>query len=78
MRRVLAPGGRLLLIDHVESTSGLLRLAQTALEAVTTRTAGEYFTRRQLPLVEASGFRVVESRRRIAGIIEYVHAQKVA
>lgn len=77
MRRVLAPGGRLLLIDHVESTSGLLRLAQTALEAVTARSAGEYFTRRQLPLVEAAGFQVVESRRRIAGIIEYVHAQKL-
>lgn len=76
MHRVLTPGGRLLLIDHVASTSGLVRLAQTALETVTARAAGEYFTRRPLPLVETSGFRVVESRRRLAGIIEYVHAEK--
>lgn len=76
MHRVLAPGGRLLLIDHVASSSGVLRLAQRAVEAVTVRAAGEYFTRRPLPLVREAGFRVVETVNRKAGIIEFVHAEK--
>ena len=74
MRRVLVPGGRLLLLDHVRSTSRLLFAAQWLAEQVTRRTAGEYFTRRPLPLVEAAGFEVVESERLKAGSIERVHA----
>jgi hypothetical protein len=50
--------------------------AQWLLEQVTGRTAGEYFTRRQLPLVAAAGFDVVESERLKAGTIERVHAVK--
>lgn len=76
MRRVLAPGGRLLLIDHVSSTATGLRVAQRAVEKVTVRLAGEYFTRRQLPLVESLGFEIVESERLKAGIVERVHAIK--
>lgn len=78
MHRVLVPGGRLLLLDHVRSTSRLLFAAQWLFEQVTRRTAGEYFTRRQLPLVEAAGFDVVESERLKAGSIERVHAVKPA
>ena len=74
MRRVLVPGGRLLLLDHVRSTARLLFAAQWLAEQVTRRTAGEYFTRRPLPLVEAAGFEVVESERLKAGSIERVHA----
>jgi hypothetical protein len=76
MKRVLVPGGRLLLLDHVASTWPPIRAAQWLLERLTIRTAGEHFTRRQLPLVTAAGFDLVEVERRKAGTIERVHARK--
>lgn len=76
MRRALVPGGRLLLLDHVASTWPPIRAAQWLLERVTIRTAGEHFTRRQLPLVAAAGFEVVEAERLKAGTVERVHAVK--
>ena len=76
MRRVLAPGGRLLLLDHVGSTWPPIRAAQWLAERVSIRTAGEHFTRRQLPIVEAAGFRLVEVERGKAGTVERVHAVK--
>jgi ubiquinone/menaquinone biosynthesis C-methylase UbiE len=78
MRRVLAPGGRLLLLDHVGSTWPPLYAAQWLLERITVRAAGEYFTRRQLPLVEAAGFQIVETERLKAGTVERIHAVKPA
>lgn len=74
MRRVLAPSGSLLLLDHVGSTWPPVRAAQWLVERVTIRTAGEHFTRRSLPLVEAAGFTVVEQARSKAGTVELVHA----
>ena len=74
MRRALVPGGRLLLLDHVASTWPPIRAAQWLLERVTIRTAGEHFTRRQLPLVEAAGFEVVETERLKAGTVERIYA----
>lgn len=78
MHRVLVPGGRLLLLDHVGSTWPPLRLAQRLIELVTVRAAGEHFTRRQLPLVRAAGFAVDEAERRRAGTVERIHATKPA
>ena len=74
MRRALVPGGRLLLLDHIASTWPPIRAAQWLLERVTIRTAGEHFTRRQLPLVKAAGFDVVETERLKAGTVERIHA----
>ncbi len=76
MARVLVPGGRLLLLDHVGSSWPPVRAAQWLLERVTVRLAGEHFTRRQLPLVRAAGLRVVEAERLKAGTVERVHAVK--
>jgi len=78
MRRVLIRGGRLLLLDHIGSTWPPIRAAQWLLEQVTIRTAGEYFTRRQLPVVRAAGFDIVEAERLKAGTIERVFARKPA
>lgn len=78
MRRVLVPGGRLLLLDHIASTWPPVRALQWLLERVTIRAAGEHFTRRQLPLVEAAGFALVEVERLKAGSIERIFARKPA
>ncbi|WP_341716168.1 methyltransferase domain-containing protein [Micromonospora sp. FIMYZ51] len=78
MHRVLVPGGRLLLLDHVGSTWPPVYALQWLVERFTIRTAGEHFTRRQLPLVRAAGFRIEETDRSKAGLIERVHATKPA
>lgn len=76
MRRVLVPGGTLLLVDHVASSWPPVRAAQWLLEQVTVRTAGEHFTRRQLPLVQAAGFDIEEVERGKAGTVEWIRARK--
>lgn len=74
MRRVLVPGGQLLLLDHVGSNWPPLFAAQWLVGQITRRMAGEYLTRRALPLVEHAGFIIEESQRLKAGTIERVHA----
>jgi len=78
MKRVLVPGGRLLLLDHIGSTWPPVYAAQWLLERITIPAAGEHFTRRQLPLVQDAGFRVAETERLKAGTVERIHAVKPA
>ncbi|WP_433825879.1 class I SAM-dependent methyltransferase [Actinoplanes sp. CA-015351] len=75
-RRVLVPGGRLLLVDHIASHWPPVRAGQWLFEQITVPTAGEHFTRRQLPLVQEAGFTIVETQRFKAGTIERVHARR--
>ncbi|TCN30682.1 ubiquinone/menaquinone biosynthesis C-methylase UbiE [Kribbella orskensis] len=76
MSRVLVPGGHLLLLDHIGSTWPPVYALQWLAERLTIRLAGEHFTRRQLPLVQAGGFEVVETQRLKAGTVERIHAVK--
>jgi ubiquinone/menaquinone biosynthesis C-methylase UbiE len=76
MQRVLVPGGRLLLLDHIGSTWPPVYAAQWLVERITIRAAGEHFTRRQLPLVTAAGFQIAETGRLKAGTVERIHAVK--
>jgi ubiquinone/menaquinone biosynthesis C-methylase UbiE len=78
MKRVLVPGGTLLLVDHVASSWPPVRAGQWLLEQITVRTAGEHFTRRQLPLVRAAGFQLDEVERLKAGTVERIRARKPA
>lgn len=76
MVRVLRPGGRLLLADHVPSTRMPILLAQRAIESVSGRLVGENFTRRPAALLPGHGMTIIDSRRESAGIFEVVHATR--
>jgi hypothetical protein len=78
MKRALAPGGRLLLVDHVASTWPPIYAVQWLVERVSIRAEGEHYTRRSMPLVKAAGFEIVESKRHKAGSMERIHAVKSA
>jgi len=78
MLRVLVPGGRLLLLDHIGSTWPPIYAAQWLLERLTIPLAGEHFTRRHKATVRAAGFEIVEAERLKAGTIERIAAHKPA
>ncbi len=76
MKRVLRPGGRLLLLDHVRSSSRLWRDIQWLLDQVTLRLEGEHMLRRPLEHVVAEGFEIESAQRFKAGIVERLAARK--
>jgi ubiquinone/menaquinone biosynthesis C-methylase UbiE len=78
MRRVLRPGGLLLLADHVAGGSWPVRAVQKVMELVTVPLQGEYVLRRPLRHVQANGMEVVRRERFKAGITERLAARKPA
>jgi ubiquinone/menaquinone biosynthesis C-methylase UbiE len=78
MVRVLRPGGRLILVDHVASSSRLVRGMQWLVELASVPLAGEHFRRRPLLLVEALGVPVERRERFKLGLVERLVARKVS
>jgi len=76
MMRVLRPGGRLLLADHVAGSSWPVRLIQHFLELFTIPLGGEHFLRRPLELVRVESFEIEECQRFALGIVERIAARK--
>lgn len=76
MARVLRPGGLLILVDHVASTSRAIRVVQWLLERVTIPLAGEHWLRRPLNQVQASGLDVEQRERFARGLVERLTARK--
>jgi ubiquinone/menaquinone biosynthesis C-methylase UbiE len=76
MARVLRPGGRLVLVDHVAARLAVLRVLQWLYERVTIPLAGEHFRRRPLTHVRDLGFRVEQVERFRFGIVERLVARK--
>jgi ubiquinone/menaquinone biosynthesis C-methylase UbiE len=79
MTRVLRPGGKLLLVDHIRSSAAPVRVFQRALELFTVRLGGEHFLRRPLDHLRAVNVLDVERVERFKlGLIERVVAHKPA
>ena len=78
MTRVLRPGGRLILVDHVASSSRVVRGVQRALEIVTVPMASEHFLRRPLTKVTQRAFTIERAERFKLGLMERIVARRHA
>ncbi|WP_461058479.1 class I SAM-dependent methyltransferase [Streptomyces pseudoechinosporeus] len=78
MSRVLKPGGRLLLLDHIASSAWPVRAFQRLGELVTVPLGGEHFMRRPLRRVQAVGLEIEQRDRFKLGIVERLAARKPA
>jgi ubiquinone/menaquinone biosynthesis C-methylase UbiE len=76
MTRVLKPDGKLILVDHVASTSRIARVVQRALEVFTVPMASEHFLRRPLMKVVDRPFVIERSERFKLGLVERIVARK--
>lgn len=76
MVRVLRPGGRLLLADHVVSTAWPVRVLQRLLELVSVPLGEERFRRRPIAHVRAAGLAIERHDRFKLGIVERLAATK--
>jgi ubiquinone/menaquinone biosynthesis C-methylase UbiE len=76
MVRVLRPGGRLILVDHVASSNPIARGVQRLLELATVPLAGEHFLRRPIRQVQARGLEIRLHQRFKLGLVERLVAEK--
>lgn len=76
MKRVLKPGGTLLLADHVAGSAWPVRAIQRLLEVLTVPLGGEHFLRRPSHLVQAEGFEIEDQDRFKLGIVERLAARR--
>ena len=76
MIRVLRPGGRLLLADHVASSWASIRIGQGVFESVTVPLMGEHFSRRPYTDVVDQGLGIDRHERFSLGIVERVVARR--
>ena len=76
-RRVLVPGGQLLLLEHVLSRGGVLRWLMQRLDPVTVRLSGAHIDRETVDNVRAAGFRIVEEDDLVLDIVKRIEARPV-
>lgn len=76
MARVLRPGGRLILAEHVASPSRPVRAVQWLIHQITYRLACEHMLRRPRIAVAEAGLEVQHRERRRLGIVDRIVAGK--
>ena len=77
-KRVLRPGGRILLAEHVRSPNPVVRTIQRVLEPFAHRFGGDHLLREPLDHLAQEGFLVEKVKRSKAGWVELVLATKPA
>ena len=77
-RRVLRPGGRLLLLEHVRSPIFAVRAVQRILNPLTVRFLADHLLRDPLDHLEREGFEIERLTRSKWGTVEQVSARKPA
>lgn len=77
-KRVLRPGGRILLAEHVRSPNPLVRTIQRVIDPLAHRFGGDHLLREPLEHLAEEGFEVEEVKRAKAGFVELVSARKPA
>jgi ubiquinone/menaquinone biosynthesis C-methylase UbiE len=75
-KRVLRPGGKFALAEHVRSPVAVVRAIERLIEPLAVRFGGDHLTREPLEHLEAEGFTVEEVKRSRLGIVEQVSARK--
>jgi len=75
-KRVLRPGGRILLAEHVRSPNPIISTVQRMLDPLAHRLGGDHLLREPLDHLAAEGFAVTEVKRQKAGWVELVSARK--
>jgi ubiquinone/menaquinone biosynthesis C-methylase UbiE len=76
IRRVLRPGGLLLLADHLASSWWVVRGGQRRLELVSVPLGGKHFLRRPHDIIQDLGMRVEQHQRFKLGLVERLAARK--
>ena len=74
--RVLRPGGKLLMLEHVRSPVGVVRGAEQLLEPLFVRFMADHLTREPLDYLPGAGFEIDEVERSKWGIVERLRAHK--
>jgi ubiquinone/menaquinone biosynthesis C-methylase UbiE len=77
-KRVLRPGGTLLLAEHVRSPNLIVRTIQRVIDPLAHRFGGDHLLREPLEHLDREGFEVEQLRRSKAGFVELVSALKPA
>jgi ubiquinone/menaquinone biosynthesis C-methylase UbiE len=78
VRRVLRPGGRFVLLEHVRSPTRAVRAVQRLLEPLSLRLVADHLTREPLEYLHAEGFEIEQLERSKRGLVERVLARKPA
>lgn len=76
--RVLRPGGRLLLLEHVRSPNPAVRAAQRLLDPLTVRFQSDHLLREPLDHLDETGLELENVERSKQGLVERVAAYKSA
>lgn len=76
--RVLRPGGRFLMLEHVRSPNLPVRTVQRVLDPLFVRLQADHLLREPLQPLRAQGFEIERTERSKWGIIERVSARKSA
>jgi ubiquinone/menaquinone biosynthesis C-methylase UbiE len=76
VRRVLRPGGRFLLLEHVRSPVTAVRIGERLIEPLSIRFAADHLTREPLEHLRAERFEIDELERSKLGIVERIAASK--